>query len=241
MKRKRKRSSRSFGEKEFVKSVWKTMWGQEKKDPSVALLHERLEGTVRLIGLTGGIASGKSTVASFLRKEAHIPVVDADLIAREVVRPGSAAYRQIVSTFGCGVISPDGTLDRARLGEIVFADESKRVLLESITHPEIVQEIARQVRELKKKKSRAVVIDAPLLFESGLHRLMHKNLLVRTQPDIQMERLIKRDHLTKTQAWPRILSQMPTPEKERLADFIVDNSGTPAETLRQVREILKRL
>jgi dephospho-CoA kinase len=216
------------------------MKGQAKKSPEVALLHERLEGKIRMIGLTGGIASGKSTVARFF-KEAKIPLIDADEIAREVVRPGEKAYREIVQSFGEGILKEDRTLDRENLGRIVFGDESKRSLLESITHPEIFKEINKRVQALKKRKAKAAVVDAALLFESGLHRHMHKNILVRVDPEVQLRRLMKRDSLSEIQAWQRVLSQMPTPEKEKFADFVIDNSGSPEETRRQVLEILRKL
>lgn len=215
------------------------MKGQEK-DPSVALLHERLEGTIRLIGLTGGIASGKSTVASFFRK-AGIPLIDADEIARLVVKPKTAVYREIVASFGEGILSLNGEIDREKLGKIVFSDDSKKRLLESITHPEIFREILKQIRGHKKRKARAVVVDAPLLFESGLDRFMHKNLLVRVHPTIQMKRLMARDKFSEVEAWQRILSQMPTPEKERLADVVIDNSGSREETGQRVTGLIREI
>lgn len=216
------------------------MQGQAKTDPAVALLHERLEGKIRMIGLTGGIASGKTIVASFFSKS-KIPVIDADEIARLVVEPAKKACRQIVAAFGGGVVGPDRKLLREKIAEIVFHDEGKRKLLESITHPEILKEILKRVRALKKKKLTAVIVDAALLFESGLNRLMHKNLLVRVNPNVQLKRLMARDHLTESQAWPRILSQMPTPEKEKKADFVIDNSGPLAETQRQVERLKQAL
>lgn len=238
--KKSKSRPREFGAKQFVDRLWKTMKGQEKKHPEIALLHERLEGTIKLVGLTGGIASGKSTVAQFF-KEAKVPLIDADEIAREVVRPGKKAYRQIVASFGEGILREDRTIDRENLGRIVFNDESKRTLLESITHPEIFTEIKKKVAQLKKKKVRTVIVDAALLFESGLFRQMHKNILVRIDPEIQLRRLMKRDNLSEIQAWQRVLAQMPTPEKEKLADFVIDNSGSVEETRRQVLGIILKL
>lgn len=237
---KKKKTAKKFGEAEFINRLWKTMKGQEKKNPEIALLHERLEGTIKLIGLTGGIASGKSTVAQFF-KEAKVHLIDADEISREVVKPGKRAYKQIVSSFGGGILKEDRTIDREKLGAIVFSDESKRLLLESITHPEILTEIKKRVAQLKKKKVRTVVVDAALLFESGLFRQMHKNILVRIDPEIQLRRLIKRDNLSEIPAWQRVLSQMPTPEKEKLADFVIDNSGSVEETRRQVLGLLTKL
>lgn len=213
---------------------------QEKSRPEIALLHERLEGSLRLVGLTGGIASGKSTV-SLLFKESHIPLIDADEIARQVVQPRKEAYRQIVKSFGEGILNVDGSLDRNRLGEIVFGDDAKKKLLESITHPPILKEIAKKVAVFKKKKARVVVIDAALLFESGLSHYTHKNILVRIHPDVQLKRLMERDHFSASDAWQRILSQMPSAEKEKHCDFVIDNSGTPEETRRQVKEIMRQL
>lgn len=237
-KKKPPRRAKGFGKKEFVDNLWKTMKRQEKASPEVALLHERLEGTIKLIGLTGGIASGKSTVASFLSRKG-IPVIDADLIAREVVKRGKKAYREIVKSFGEGILDVEGEIDREKLGNIVFAAPAKKDLLESITHPEIFREIQKKVAAFKKKKNRIAVVDAALLFESGLDRHMHKNILVQIHPDIQLKRLLARDPLSETQAWQRILSQMPSPEKAKRADFVIDNSGAVAETQKRVREILK--
>jgi dephospho-CoA kinase len=210
---------------------------QERENPALALLHERLEGTMRIIGLTGGIASGKSTVAAFFKGH-KIPVIDADEIARNVVQPKKPAYQKIVETFGKGVLLPDGKLDREKLGQIVFSDESKRKLLESITHPEIFREIGWKVAALKKKKTVMAIVDAALLFESELHHQMHKNILVRLHPDIQLKRLMVRNKLSEKEAWPRILSQMPTPEKEKFSDFVIDNSGSLEETRDQVRRLI---
>lgn len=213
---------------------------QARENPLIALLHERLEGKIKLIGLTGGIASGKSLIAGFFRDH-KIPVIDADEIAREVVQPKKPAYRQIILSFGEGILKPDGTIDRERLGGIVFTDERKRRLLESITHPEISKEILKRVKDLKKKAAPLVVIDAALLFESGLDQPMHKNILVRIDPEVQLRRLTERDRIPEAQAWPRILAQMPTPEKQKLADFVIDNSGSPEETRSQVAALLARL
>lgn len=236
----KKQKKNEMTEKEFVKSLWKTMKGQVKAAPALALLHERLEGGIRLIGLTGGIASGKSTVARFFR-EAKVPVIDADRIAREVVKPKKKAFCEIVVAFGEGVVGPEGTLDREKLAALVFSDESKRKLLDSITHPEVIREIARQVTALKKKKVRLVVIDVPLLFESGLYHQMTTNILVRVDPEVQLKRLMARDRLSEIQAWQRILSQMPIAEKEKLGGTMIDNSGSLEETRRQLDGLLAQL
>lgn len=240
MKSSRKKKSKAFGEKEFVGSLWKTMRKQERDSPAVGLLHEKMEGKIKLIGLTGGIASGKTTISRFF-EEAGIPVIDADEIAREVVRPGQPAYKETIAAFGEGVLLPDKTLDRKKIAELVFADEKKRALLESITHPEILREILKRVQQFKKKKRPAVLIDAALLFESGLFQQMHKILLIRIDPKIQLKRLIQRDKLPEIQAWQRILAQMPGAQKEKLSDWIIDNSGTKEQTQKKVREVIKKI
>lgn len=213
------------------------MKDQERKNPTIGLLHEKLEGAIQMIGLTGGIASGKSTVARLFR-EAKVPVIDADEIAREVVRPKKKAYREIVASFGQGILKEDRTLDREKLAEIVFADESKRTLLESITHPEIMRKITQKVRTFRKKKISFVIVDAALLFESGLDRQMHRNILIRIDPEVQLRRLMDRDGLTEAQAWARILAQMPTAEKEKRAQWMIDNSGSLEGTRRRFEELL---
>jgi dephospho-CoA kinase len=233
-------SEKAYGERDLVNSLWKTMKTQEKKNPAIALLHHRLQDGVYLIGLTGGIASGKSLVSGFL-DEARIPVIDADKIARDVVLPGKPASRKILKTFGKELLTPEGEIDRVRLGQIIFADAEKRKALDSITHPEIFRAIAEDVRHYIKANQKLIVIDAALLFESGLADSVDKKILVKTNPDIQLKRLMERDHLMETQARDRIHAQLPTAEKEKLADFVIDNSGHPYETRRQLLEILSKL
>jgi len=194
----------------------------------------------RIIGLTGGIASGKTLVASFFKKK-KVPVIDADDIARDVVQPGRKAYRAIVEVFGEGIVKADKTLNRERLGTLVFRDEKRRRILEAITHPEILKLIQKRVAELRKKKVRALVVDAALLFESGLYKEMAQTILVTIHPKIQLRRLMKRDHLPETEAWTRILAQIPSAEKEKKADFMIDNSGTRLQTFRQFTGIWKKI
>ncbi len=218
------------------------MKAQERVNPSLKELHQRLaaehESLPHLIGLTGGIASGKTLVASFFRKK-KIPVIDADLVARDVVKPGKKAYCQILEVFGPTILKKDKTLNRQRLGEVIFGNEGKRKILEAITHPEIRKEILAQIAKLKQQKKRTIVIDAALLFESGLDRMMEKNILVTINPSVQLKRLVVRDRISETEAWTRILSQIPAAEKQKLADYIIDNSGTRSATTRQVARILR--
>jgi dephospho-CoA kinase len=194
----------------------------------------------QVIGLTGGIASGKSLVASMLKRR-KIPVIDADQIAREVVKPGKNAYHQILEVFGPTLLKKDKTINRQRLGEVVFGNEGKRRILEAITHPPILKTITSEIRRLKRGKKRLIVVDAALLFESGLHKKMDKNILVTTNPEIQLKRLMKRDRIDEGRAWSKILSQLPSPKKQRLADYQIDNSGTPRKTEAGLTKILSVL
>lgn len=201
------------------------MEDQARENPAVALLHERIESDLKLIGLTGGIACGKSTVSGMMR-ELGLPVIDADQIARDVVRPGEPAYRAIVEEFGRDILNDDATIDREKLGALVFADEEKRKKLEALTHPPVFRAIAEEVRRLaRERRAKAIVIDAALLFESGLSDSMDETVVVSVPEEIQRARLMERDGLSLEDARRRIASQMPTAQKEELAKYILDNSG----------------
>lgn len=214
---------------------------QARENPAVALLHERMEGNVTLIGLTGGIACGKSTVSGILR-EMGLPVIDADQIARDVVRPGEPAYDEIVAEFGRGVIAGDGTIDRERLGALIFEDDDKRRSLEAITHPCIFRAIAQEVARLRRERNpKTIVVDAALLFESGLADCMDKNVAVTASEDVQLRRLMERDRLDETAARRRIAAQMPSSEKAERAHLLIDNSGTLEETQAAVRALFAGL
>jgi dephospho-CoA kinase len=194
-----------------------------------------------LVGLTGGIATGKSTVSSMF---AHLgaKVVDADLLAREVVMPGQAALAEIAQEFGADVLGPDGSLDRKRLGAIVFADPARRKRLEEITHPAIH---ARQQRILSVYEEEAfegvVLWDAAVLIESGGHKRMDRLVVVSTDPATELVRLMARDGMSEAEARGRIATQMPIADKAALADYVIDNSGSRAETERQVRDVHRKL
>ncbi|HHL39692.1 MAG TPA: dephospho-CoA kinase [Deltaproteobacteria bacterium] len=194
-----------------------------------------------VLGVTGGMATGKSLVTAML-KELGAEVVDADAIAREIVEPGREALSEIVRRFGDGVIAADGALDRKALAEIVFADARKLAALCEITHPRIRAEIRRRIRELKKKDPQAlIVVDAPLLFETGLDREMDKVLVVCAPEHLQLERARSRDGLTEEQARSRMKAQMPLEEKLRRADYVVDNSSTVERTRERVEELYREL
>lgn len=186
------------------------------------------------IGLTGGIACGKSTVANMLAERGAV-VIDADRIAREVVEPGMPALAEIADRFGSQVLSPDGSLNRKKLGEIVFANPEERKALEAILHPRIRRAMRQRMADAEREDpQRPVVADVPLLYESNLSSMYSEVMVVYVPEAIQRERLMARDKLTPEQADARIRAQMPIEEKRRRADIVIDNSGDREETLRQI-------
>jgi dephospho-CoA kinase len=186
-----------------------------------------------VVGLTGGIASGKSTVARMLR-ELGTAVVDADVLAREVVEPGSPALDDIVTHFGKDVLRADGRLDRERLGAVVFADERARAALNAITHPRIAALAAERTAEHFASGAAFVVYEAALLVENGLHQVLAALVVVWVPPDVQLARLIARDGLEEGAARARIASQLSLDDKRRVATHVIDNSGSLEDTRRQV-------
>ncbi len=194
-----------------------------------------------LVGLTGGIATGKSTVTGLLASPS-VRVVDADALAREVVEPGTPAHARIVAEFGQDVLQPDGRLDRARLAEIVFPDPAKRKRLEAITHPAIRARFEQIMADLEREGFDGILIwDAALLVESGGHRKMDKVVVVTTDPATQLRRLTARDGSTEEVARGRTASQMPLAVKALAGDYVIDNSGTREETEARVREVYRAL
>jgi dephospho-CoA kinase len=190
-----------------------------------------------LVGLTGSIATGKSTVS---RMFAHLGarVIDADLLAREVVMPGQPAYAKIVEEFGPQVVQEDGSLDRKALGALVFADAARRRRLEEITHPAIGARQQRILSVLDEEDFEGIVIwDAALLFEGGGVANMDRVVVVYADPETERRRLMERDGMEDAAARARIASQMPIAEKAKLAHHVIDNSGTREETERQVRAV----
>ncbi|OUM97743.1 MAG: dephospho-CoA kinase [Firmicutes bacterium ZCTH02-B6] len=193
-----------------------------------------------VIGLTGGIASGKSTVAAMFGELGAV-VVSADAIAREVVEPGQPALEQIRSAFGPEVFLADGRLNRRRLGEIVFADPDRRRQLEAILHP-LIRARMRERIEQAVRNGHTVVAEIPLLFESQASRAMvDVTVVVYADPQQQMARLMARDGLTKDQAEARLRAQLPLEEKARMADYVIDNRHDPARTREQVRRLWEEL
>jgi dephospho-CoA kinase len=198
---------------------------------------------MRVIGLTGGIASGKTSVANLLER-LGAPVIDADQLAREVVEPGELALAQIAQSFGNGVLNADGSLNRAALGEVVFADPEKRRKLESITHPAIKERAEEKLARLKAAGVRTAFYVAPLLIEAGITSRVHEVWVVYLDHETQLARLMARDGLSREAALSRIASQMPMDEKRRLGRVVIDNRGSredlEAEVLRVWREEIAR-
>lgn len=195
--------------------------------------------SIRVIGLTGGIASGKSTVARFF-EERGVPVIDADQLARTAVQPGSPALESIVAAFGSEVIAADGSLDRKRLGAMIFADESERHKLEAILHPEIGRLSEESILKAAAAGHRILLYMAPLLIEAGVTDRVDEIWVVTVRPDVQLERLMQRDGISREAALNIIASQMPLSEKEQYGKVVIDNSGTEEQTLRILEDIRER-
>ncbi|MCY7497076.1 MULTISPECIES: dephospho-CoA kinase [Bacillus] len=190
-----------------------------------------------VIGLTGGIASGKSTVSQMI-KEKGIRVVDADIIAKEAVSKGAPALHQIVQTFGEEVLLPNGELNRQQLGAIIFSDEEKRKQLNAIVHPEVRKEMLKQRDEGVSNNETFVVLDIPLLFESKLEGLVDRIIVVYTTPELQLSRLMNRNDLSEEEALNRIHSQQPLEEKCQKADRVIENTKDLAFIRKQLENIL---
>lgn len=193
-----------------------------------------------VIGLTGSIASGKSTV-SLMFDEFSIPVIDADKIAREVVRPNEPAYRDIVEYFGRDILREDQTLNRKALGEIVFNDQAKLDTLNRFVHPKIRERMIELRDAYVGMHEKAVVLDIPLLFENNLSTLIDKTIVVTVDEETQIKRLMEREEFTRSEALNRIQVQMPLKEKEALADHVINNNGDKYDSYLQLQDILREL
>lgn len=193
----------------------------------------------KILGLTGGIASGKSTVSKYFAS-LNIPIIDADLVAREVMRAGSPAVKDIREEFGEEVLLENGEINREYLGELVFTYPEKRKQLNEIVQGRIRTEIADQTKALLEKNPPLIILDIPLLYEETYETEVDEVMVVYVDADVQKERLLKRNtDLTEEDALNRILSQIPLAEKAKLADVLIDNNGTIEQTLAQVRDWLK--
>lgn len=195
---------------------------------------------MQIIGLTGGIASGKSTVSSIL-KELGASVIDADILSRKVVSKGENAYNNIVKSFGRSILLDNGEIDRKRLGGIVFSDKQKLELLNSITHPQIIEEVKQQLERLKESNTRVIVIDAAILIEMGLHLLTDEIWLVIVNKQTQIKRLMLRDNFQYNEAMSRINSQLGNDEKIKYADVVIDNNKSLEDVRKQIEELWNKL
>lgn len=197
---------------------------------------------VKIIGLTGNIASGKSSVAQMFEK-LGARIIDADLVARAVVEPNRPAWNEIRDTFGAEVLNPDGTIDREKLGEIVFNDEEKRKALNEITHPRIIEEIKGLIERSRDEGVKVTIIEAALIVEKGgwLRDIIDNLIVVSASEDSRIERLMYRNGYSREEALSRIRSQMPSAEKEKHGDFIIDNSTSLEDTGSQVISIWEKI
>jgi dephospho-CoA kinase len=194
-----------------------------------------------IVGLTGGIASGKSLVAKVFRDlGAHI--IDADKIVHELLEPGQQAWEEVVEYFGPEILFPDKTIDRRKLGEIVFNHAEKRAWLNQCLHPKVFAAYTARVQHLSARAPHAIIVlDAALLLETGYHKNMDRIVVVYADQEQQMERLTSRDRFSREQALVRIRSQMPLSEKRKQADYVIGNTGTREETEQQARDIFQKL
>ncbi|WP_067932148.1 dephospho-CoA kinase [Alicyclobacillus kakegawensis] len=194
-----------------------------------------------IVGLTGGIATGKSTVSNMLR-ELGAYVVDADVWARRVVEPGTDGWREVVEAFGPDVLRPDGSLNRAALAAIVFHDQEARRRLNAITHPRVRRGMRSESDAyLAEHPGHPVIWDVPLLFEGETRRMVQRTVVVYADEATQLARLMARNGYSQAEAEARIRAQMPIEEKRRLADYVIDNTGTLEHTREQVERVWKSL
>ena len=194
-----------------------------------------------IVGLTGGIASGKSLVARVF-KDLGGHVIDADRIVHDLLEPEQPACREVLDHFGKDIMLPNGGIDRRKLGEIVFNDPEKRAWLNSCLHPKVFHVYTTQVQQLQSRQPDAMVIfNAALLIETGYHRKMDRIVVIYADMEQQIERLLLRDKFTRKQALSRIMSQMPLAEKRAHADYVIDNTGNREDTEARAREVFQKL
>lgn len=202
---------------------------------------ERAPALMLKVGLTGGIASGKSTVAGMLRARG-CPVIDADRLAHSLTAPGQPAHNEIVREFGPEVVAANYSIDRKRLAAIVFADRSRLARLNQIVHPRVIAACEAEFARLANEQPNGVaIVEAALLVEAGYHRQLDKLIVTWCRPEQQLERLLAKGNLSREQAEQRLAAQMPAEEKRRFADFVIDTSGTLASVEEQVRSALEDL
>lgn len=195
---------------------------------------------MKIIGLTGGIGSGKSTISDYLTARGF-HVLDADKIAREIVMPGSETLIELASVFGEGILLPDGSLNRKKLGAIIFSDSEKKKLLDGIMHTRILEIIHQKVVEFREAMHKIIFIDAALLFETGLDKLVSEIWVVDVDQEIRIKRIGDRDGLSREDILMRIANQMDQEQKNNRADEILDNSGSKEALYQQIDTLINRL
>ena len=194
-----------------------------------------------IVGLTGGIASGKSLVTRVLR-DLGAYIIDADKIVHDLLAPGEDACNEVIGHFGKSIQLPDGSIDRRKLGDIIFNHPDERAWLNRCIHPRVFEAYNHQVRHLSERQPDAIVVmDAALLIETGYHKHMDKLIVVYAGQEDQVKRLMERDRFTLEQALARISSQMPLDEKRKYADYVIDNTGSREASERQTREVFEKL
>lgn len=194
----------------------------------------------KVLGLTGGIASGKSTIAKHF-VSLGVAVVDADQVARDVVTKGSPGLAAVIDAFGSEYLDGEGELDRGKLGARIFGDEDARKMLNGIVHPRVAQEARRQLVVLQQSDAPYIIYEVPLLVENGLHRVFSPVVVVAVKPETQLARLMKRDGSNEEAASARIASQMPLEEKLKVADHVIWNDGGPSEAKAAVEALHAKL
>ena len=193
---------------------------------------------MRVIGLTGGIGTGKSTASEYLRKQGF-SIIDADRISREIVEPGTLLLKELEKNFGSGIIKDDGTLDRKALAAIVFSDKEKKSRLDGLMHGHILDEIERKISESQSGEGRGIIVDAPLLFETGLEKKCNQVWLITADEKLRILRVCERDGMDPEEVRARIQNQMADEEKKERAHRIVDNSGSKEALLAQLAELIE--
>ena len=193
---------------------------------------------MRVIGLTGGIGTGKSTASEYLRKQGF-SIIDADRISREIVEPGTLLLKELEKNFGSGIIKDDGTLDRKALAAIVFSDKEKKSRLDGLMYGHILDEIERKISESQSGEGRGIIVDAPLLFETGLEKKCDQVWLITADEKLRILRVCERDGMDPEEVRARIQNQMADEEKKERAHRIVDNSGSKEALLAQLAELIE--
>jgi dephospho-CoA kinase len=194
-----------------------------------------------VIGLTGGIASGKSTVSKKL-KSLGAAIIDADLLAREVVEPGEEGWVKIKEYFGEKVLDSQGNLNRKKMAEIIFNDDQKRMALNNIIHPAVIQKTKELIEKYKAEgQAPLIVVDAPLLIETGMHNLVDEVWVLNVKPEVQIQRVMERDNIPRESAIQRLKTQMPTEEKLKYANRVIDNNLTLNDLIRQVQDFWREI